>query len=157
MTDYFRELDYGGDLYTENSPILSVQPPQQTSSVDSQTYAVNIADPEFAFKDVAPALVGKFAEVNICLISNGTPVIELGYAPITVYRGRIAGTSYKISSAMVGDVILQIDCASPMGNLDLVKAFHTNKTFMQQKINAKDTCFDQIYEGSGAVRLRWGK
>ena len=43
-----------------------------------------------------------------------------------------------------------------MADLDAVKPFYTTKDFVRQ-LNPDDSCFDQIYHGSGFVNLNWGK
>jgi len=43
-----------------------------------------------------------------------------------------------------------------MSGLGIVKAFYTSKDSMKQ-IDATDTSFDQVYQGSRVIDLLWGK
>lgn len=148
-----------GAIYRRNSRLLSVQPPQQSSSVDSQNYVITFADPDFDFGSSAEeGVTGTPVEVKICLFNQTTGAFETNVADlIVVYGGYVSGADYKVSLSEVGESVYQLTCTSPMSNLDLIKSYYGTKTFMRTKINPNDSTFDLVYEGGGKVRLRWGK
>jgi len=157
MTNYFIDVTVGGHVYVKDSPIVSVQPPQQTSSVDSQKYMIAFADPSFALGFMAESnLVGMPVDVRICIINPDTGV-PFTSELIQIYKGKVSDAAYKVETGELGSAIFQLTCSSPMGNLDLTKNFLGNKSFIRERIDSTDAAFDQIYEGGSKVRVRWGK
>ena len=157
MTTYFNDVTVDGHVYLKNSPILSVEPPQQSSSVDSQKYVIGFADPSYSLGFMSESnIVGAPACVRICIINPDTKVPLLNDL-ITIYKGAVSDTAYKVETGELGSTVYQVTCSSPMGNLDMTKNFLGNKSFIRERIDSSDSAFDQIYEGGSRVRVRWGK
>jgi len=160
MSTFYREFTLStGDTYTPNCPLVEVQPPQISSSVDREQFSISLADPAFESGLLAEAgLIGSKIEIRIVFldISNDLPYSDINESLI-VYKGQIDAVSYKIDNAEIGSVLYTISCASPMAKLDMAKPYYTSKTFIRENVLSTDSSFDQIYQGSGSVRLKWGK
>ena len=160
VTSFFTSVTTSDNaVYTPNSSLLSVDPPQQSSSVDSQQYSLSFSDPEFIFgAESENGLIGKSVSVYICLLDPVTKLLETNVANlILLYKGYVAGAGFQISLETIGESTFVLTCTSPMSNLDMARTFHGNKTFMRENINPDDSTFDNIYEGGGVLRKKWGK
>lgn len=163
--EYYRETSYIYDLTLDNSEIyysygriLSFDPPKLSTSVDREQYKLAFADTSMYFGEYADeGLVGLPIEVRIGFVdtTNNTPLTQLENT-LLIYKGQIDNGSYAINTNEVGESIFNISCTSPMSDLDLTKVFYTSKEFLK-KLNPEDTSFDQIYEGSGQLELKWGR
>jgi hypothetical protein len=173
--DAFYVVDIGNGLYRTTSyyadvvlsdnrtffadgHLAGVDSPQLTSTVDREIYKIAIADPDFYNGElIEDDLVGKPAEVRLVLIDPVTGQPELNIVDtILVYEGLIEGAAYTIDTATIGTVGLSITCSSPMADLDLRKPVFLSKDYMRGVDPTDSTC-DQIYEGSGQIKLKWGK
>jgi hypothetical protein len=154
-----------GITYISDGGLTNVDPPTFSSTVDRSTYSI-------AFSDVSSELKSYFEEgatgdsfsVRIGFYNtldgevNG---IEVGGIltqiedTILIYKGVVDTQSYALSFDN-GDLTARIEGSSPMADLDLVKPFYTNKDSMRQ-INFNDTAFDRVFDGSGQIKLKWGK
>jgi hypothetical protein len=119
---------------------------------------ISFADPTFTFgASVDSGLIGKLVDVKVGFVNQTTKLPELDIANLlTVYRGKIDSTEYSINTSVTGEVLLNVSCSSPMNDLDLTKSFYTTKDATLGR-DSSDTSFDQIYEGSGVLQLKWGK
>jgi len=157
--NYFRNLTLSnGDTYLADGNLLGVDAPQAISVVSKETYNIAFADPEMIYGGFAEeGLLGRVIEVRLCFIDPSTnlPLLDLADT-ILMYKGHISGTSYKVSTAVLGSSVFHVEASGPMSDLDKTKNFYTSKFFIQS-LNPNDNCFDQVYEGSGAVNMRWGK
>jgi hypothetical protein len=156
-TDYVHDLTVDGHLFTADGKLMAVDAPRLSTVVDRAVYKASFADPSVIFGSyVDDGIVGVNFEVRVGLInSSGAPLTDLADT-ILAYKGKVDSAAYSNNMDTVGEVVLELTGASPVANLDMVSDFHTSKNFIKD-INAADTCFDQIYEGSGAITLRWGK
>jgi hypothetical protein len=146
------------NTYYNDGRLVQIDSPRLSSSVDRELFKISFADPTFAIGvEVDSGLIGKMVDVKVVFVNQSTKLPELDLANIlTVYRGKIDSTEYSINTATTGEVILNVNCSSPMNDLDMTKPFYTTKdaTFGR---DSSDTSFDQIYEGSGVLQLKWGK
>lgn len=157
LSTYYRDLTIDGHVYTHSAPLASVQPPQQSSSVDSQKYSIVFADPSYSLGFMSESnIIGLPVEVKVCIINPDTnqPITD---DLITIYKGYVSDTAYKVETGEIGSSMYHLTCSSPMSNLDLTKSFLGNKSFIREQIDSSDSAFDQVYEGGGKVRIRWGK
>lgn len=147
-----------GHLFEANGLIVSVDPPQLSTTVDREQYKVGIADPAFLQGSMAEnGLIGKKLEVRIGFID---PTTGLPYTNVNdtflVYKGRIDGTAYKVSTQEYGESVLMITGTSPILSLDMKKGIFLSRDAVRQR-NVNDSSCDQLYEGSGSVVLKWGR
>lgn len=158
FTDHHTDIELSNDdLYEALGNLVSVQAPQLSSVVDSAAYSVVLADPGLEYGAIAETLIGKPFEVRIGFINpaTGTPYTNIDDT-IVAYAGTIASTTYTKSTSQLGEILLEINGGSPVSNFEMIKTFHTTRDFLS-KLNPGDTSFEQVYENSGAVRIRWGK
>lgn len=166
QTDYKRISTYQRDItlsdgrtFLGNAPIIELQPPKISSEVDREQYTITLADVSYEYGELSENnLVGMPAQVGLILIDYETKEPNLNVNEVLiVYKGQIDSASYSIDTSEAGSVIYKLACASPIANLDAVKAFHTSKSFMKDKIKSDDISFDQVAQGTGALRFKWGR
>jgi hypothetical protein len=151
-------VDLVGYNYPSDATLLAIDPPQMSTNVDREQYKITLADPMLdKLTSVRNNLVGRVLEGRLGFVNHdtGVPYLEIADCPI-VYKGRIDGASYLIKTNELGENTLQITGSSPMRNLDLKKSLFMSRDFVRQR-DANDSSCDQIYEGSGAITLKWGK
>jgi hypothetical protein len=78
------------------------------------------------------------------------------------FAGVVDTQGYTVNT-QDGSVIAVLECASPMASLGLVKSIRTSMDSILQYETTlgnnvvHDSAFDQVYQGSKAVQLLWGK
>lgn len=147
-----------GETFLSDGRLLSVDAPRISATVDRELFKVTLADPDFLLgAQFQTGLVGNNFEIRIILVDPVTnqPYLNLNDS-ILSYKGIIDNMGYSIETSNQGESILAISGSSPMNDLDLTKNFYTSREYIKTKY-PDDTCFDQIYEGSGPVNLKWGK
>lgn len=164
-SEYYRETSYMRDLTLDNLEIypsqgrlLSFDAPKLSTTVDREQYKLSFADSAMYFGEYADdGLVGLPIEVRLGFVNVSTnlPLTQINNT-LLVYKGQIDSASYAINTSEVGESIFNISCTSPMADLDLTKTFYTSKEFLK-KIDPEDNSFDQIYEGSGQLEVKWGR
>lgn len=158
-TSYYRDLTMdNGVTYPADGRLVSSDPPQLNTIVDREIFKIILADPTYIFGDELDAnLIGKNAEVRIGFVNQSTkqPYTEIANT-LLIYKGMIESSGYSIETTDRGENQLVITCASPLANLDEVRQLNTSKKSLAY-INGGDTSFDQVYDGSSAVVLRWGR
>jgi hypothetical protein len=159
VTNYFRDVTLSnGEVFEANGRLLQVDPPQLSSTVDREIYKITFADPDFYFGQEAPvSVVGLAVTVRVGFINPITkfPVTETENTVI-IYRGVVDGSSYSIDTEVGGESVWLVTCASPMNDLEMARTMYTSKDSIRL-VSPGDTSFDQVYEGSGQVELKWGK
>jgi hypothetical protein len=158
-TSHFNNITLSnGETYVADGRIVQVDPPKLSATVDRELYKVTLADPDYTLGAAAQSgLVGKEFEVRIGFINPSTnaPYTQLANT-ILAYKGLVDSIAYNIGTGNVNEAILSVTGSSPMSDLDLTRSFYTSKEYIRT-LNTNDTCFDQIYEGSGPVQLKWGR
>lgn len=153
-----------GATFLANNTLLGIDAPRLSSVVDREAYKITYADNDFSFRTLfAGGVIGTPVTVWVGFI-NATDAILGGALPgmplsnstdlILAYSGVI--DSHGHATDTEGQVTATIECSSPMASLDLVKPFYTSRDAMQQR-NPADISFNQVYAGSRAVNLVWGK
>ena len=147
-----------GEFFEINDIILGLDAPQLTSSVDRELYKITLADPGFDLGySFDSNIVGQTVVVRAGFIDQETGLPETNTANmILVYKGLVESPAYRVNTEESGESIAVITCSSHMGDLDMTRAFYTSKDWIKS-IAPNDTCFDQVYAGSGTVNLKWGK
>jgi hypothetical protein len=146
-----------GQTYIADGKLKSADPPQMNTTVDREQYKVILADPSFSEGgNIGQGLVGKVLEVRLGFIdpSTGLPFTNVADTFI-VYKGRVDSASYMIDTEE-GEVDLQITGVSPMVSLEMVKGYYLSRDNVRAHDSA-DSSFDDVYEGSSAIILKWGK
>lgn len=160
FSTYFRDITLSdGRVFIGNSKLVSLEAPKVSTEVDRERYTITLADPDFEFGYLSEqGLVGTPIEILLVLIDPLTklPITNVNEV-FTVYRGQIDNTKYQVSLESIGEVIYTIDCASPVANLDAIKPYYSSRTYVRENVNSSDSSFDQVYQGSGKIRLKWGR
>jgi len=166
QTDYKRLSTFQRDItlsdgrtFIGNSPIIELQPPKISSVVDREQYVITFADVSYEYGVLSENnLVGMPAQVGIVFVDYDTKEPNLNANEVLiVYKGQIDAASYLIETSEIGSTIYKLACASPVANLEAVKSFHTSKSFLKDKIRSDDVSFDQVAQGTGSLRLKWGR
>lgn len=147
-----------GVTYESNGLLVDVDPPQLSTTVDREQYSVTLADPYFMQGALAETgLIGKKLEVRVGFLDSvtGLPLLNV-IDTFLIYKGRIDGTSYKIDMQEYGEALLNVTGTSPILSLDMKKGIFLSRDAVRQR-NINDSSCDQLYEGSGAVVLKWGR
>lgn len=158
-TTYFRDLSMtGGNTYIADGLILSVDMPQLSSTVDRQLYQLIVAKEMFSLAAISVSgMLGTPVEVRIGFIDFSTKVPFTNIADtILIYGGKIDTIGLNLATAQYGESAYTIKCASPMSDLDLTKAYYTSQDYLNKRY-PNDRAYEQVYEGSSQINLRWGK
>jgi hypothetical protein len=160
LSTYFRDITLSdGRIFTANSKIAILDPPRISTQVDREQYSIGLTDPDFEFGFLSEqGLVGCPIEVLLVFINPDTnlPITNINDV-LLMYRGQIDFTRYQIETQELGEVMYTINCASPIANLEATKAFYNSRSFMRNNINPSDSAFDHVYQGTGKIRLKWGR
>lgn len=146
------------ETFLSDGKLISVDPPKISATVDREIFKVTLADPDYTLgAQFQTGLVGNNFEIRILLVDPSTNQPYLNITDtILAYKGIVDNIGYSIQTSNTGETIIGISGASPMNDLDLTRNFYTSREYIKTKY-PDDTCFDQIYEGSGPVNLKWGK
>jgi hypothetical protein len=93
--------------------------------------------------------------VILCFVDYLTGLPELTHT-LLMYEGVIEHVEYEADTSAEGSLSFLVTCSNLFASLDDSAPYYTSKTFMNQ-IAPGDISYDQIYEGSSGVLLRWGK
>lgn len=159
------------DRYAEflpNMPIVAVDPPQSSSTVDKNTFKITLADPGYAFRPLLEAGgVNTPMWLRAGLIRNETygryvfiPENQLR-APYSgehgmfyIYKGAVDRYFYTLTED--NDIILTFEGASPAAALEMKRELSTSRNWMRRNYPS-DASFDNVYRGSHQEMLQWGK
>ena len=166
----------GVGTFMTDCGLASLDSPRLSSAVDKETYKICYIDPDFSLRAlVENNLTGCSVSAKIGFInnlgedivgdttgavfSNGMAVLDSGDL-VTSYEGTVDAPAYEISSE--NGVILKLTCGSPMAALDMINVFYTSKDSLNQRVFktgtiTNDTAFDNVYVGSVAILMNWGK
>ena len=155
-TSYYSDIEYNGQTYLADGSILQVESPQLTSVVDKQPFKITLADNGMELGQYADnGVVGLPVSVWIAFVDPMTETPNLTDT-LLIYKGKIDQTSYSISTSAIGSSQFVATCTSPMSDLDQVRAVYTSQDYLD-KNHPGDTSYEQVYEGSGPIALKWGK
>jgi len=167
-TDFYRDIVFNGNTYLSDGTLKAVEPPQVSSSLDKVSFKVIFSDPAFDFSTMTYldtggqtrsilGSIGQTLEVRVCFVdqSISQPMLNIDDT-ILAYSGRSDSTTYNVTTEASGEVLFSVTGTSPMADLDLTRAFYTSQDF-SNKYFPGDTSYEQVFEGSNPVNLRWGK
>jgi hypothetical protein len=165
-TTNFYDLDIPGlGLFTSNNSLSKFDPPLIEKATDRETYKFTFTDSNFDLRSTAEEnIIGSRASLYMGLINTTENILGganpeaplLNLEDITLgFDGVIDGKQYTID-IIEQTAIFTIECSTPMASLEAKLPYITSKDAIQN-LDPTDTCYDQIYEGSVAVGLLWGK
>lgn len=151
-----------GTYYCDNN-LIGVDSPRLDANIDKETYKILYTDPSFSMRaEAEKGMTGIPVKVRIGFLNSSSETIN-GVMPgepfvgtgdfLTSYDGVIDFPSIVIQDESVN---LIIECASPMASLGLIKSHYTSQDYLKH-LDAADTSFDQVYDGSHKIDLLWGK
>lgn len=154
----------GLGTFSADNGLAGIDLPQQTASVDRESFKITYMDPLFYFRDLFDTgLTGSEVFVWGGLFNTSNTIIG-GVNPgdvfsnqsdlSLIYNGVIDTVS--ISTNDDEKVLSTLECSSPMIGLAINKAFRTSQDFLKQ-FNPIDSAFDFVYVGSKEVDFLWGK
>lgn len=154
----------GLGLFYANSGLHGIDPPKVTNVVDRSAYKIIYADPDFSFRSqLLSGVTGTKITVRLGFINPfettfggaapGEPLTQLEDTVI-VYRGVLDTYGYVVKEST--EVLVTLECSSPMADLGLIRTFNASPGAMK-KLNAADTAYDGVHQGSSAVNILWGK
>jgi hypothetical protein len=157
-------ITINGEFYTDDNTMLHVDAPRQSAAVDREAFKITYADPGFALRPLFESgFSGVPVEVYIGFY-NSTDAAINGVGPdlpftspddlFMIYAGATDSPSYNTN--LKEDVVVTIECTSPMGALGMIRSIIINKERLQQ-INPADTSYDELFTGSKGASLLWGK
>jgi len=156
LTTFPSNLVLDDGIYTSSNLILSIDEPQMTSTVDRDLYKMSFSDSERVLMSVFESGInGADINVRAGFVDYYTEEPELNHL-FVVYKGIVESYSYDVDTAQQGSATATISCSNLMASLDDSNPYYTSKQYIRS-LSSGDTSFDQIYEGSGSVVLRWGK
>jgi hypothetical protein len=154
------------NTYFSDGLILSIDPPQLSSTVDREQYKIVLIDPTFSQSSkLDTTLLGKVLETRIGFVNNnniaasetplGQPFTNVNDT-FVLYKGRVDSVAYEIDANELGEVKLAITGSSPLINLDQKNGIYISRESIRAA-NSSDTSCDETYQGSGVITLKWGK
>jgi hypothetical protein len=166
------DVTVGGIEYSADNGIVNLDPPKMSSTVDKEAFKIELADPNFIYREYADTATsnGKI-RVRIGFINTtgsavtstggtsygfGSPVLDI-LDTIAIYDGVIDQPKYVISQDE--GVLFQLTGSAPMAALDAVNPMYTSKFMNNQRIpnGVVDTCFDKVSFGGRSQEILWGK
>jgi len=152
LSTYPSDVTVGSVNYISNGTIFSYDPPRQNTVVDREAYKISLIDPNNSLLAEARAgIVGKDVTIRAGFVGPNGPLLaeeDLVY----VYKGFVDAPSI---SNDFETKIMNIECSSPMADLDIVRPFFTTKYGIEQ-FDTTDTCFDRVNDGYN-LQVKWGK
>jgi len=156
LTDFYRDLNIADGYYVSSNLLAGVTPPKMSSSVDRSLYEVVLTDSNNTLLGLyETGLVGALLRVQVGFVD---PVSELPEVDelFTIYEGVVQGFDSNFDTAVTGEVVSKLTGSNPLAALDASSSFYTSREMLRE-VNATDSAFDQIYEGSKSLNLLWGK
>jgi len=154
-TSHFADVTLGDTItYVSDDNIITVEPPQFNTTVDREEYRITIVGEGL---DADADLVGCKMEVRLCFqnSSTGLPYTDLSDT-VLFYKGRVSGKAGEFDTEDLGSLQYSIKGASPMMALEMTGGIYLSRDFIRS-ISPLDSCCDEIYQGSAALVLKWGR
>lgn len=165
-TTFTEGLMYNGEWYSADNGLSYVDPPKLSELLDREAYKISFSDPSYELRSFLEggSFTSQFTGANVEVIGgfvNITESSEFDTAPgrpykdfMILYKGYLDVANYSINSNE--EIILEFECASPMGVLDLTRTILNSKNYLNQKYPT-DTSYDQVLESGAKLELQWGK
>jgi len=156
LTSYHRDLNLADGIYVASDLLANIAAPEATSSVDRSLYEVILHDNENALADLYfQNLIGSKMDVRLGFVDPDTDAPDVAEL-FTLYSGIVQGKDTNYDMSIEGGATTKIIGSNLMAALDAVNSFYASKEYLRD-LDATDTAFDQIYEGSQSLSLLWGK
>jgi hypothetical protein len=158
ITTFYESISFLNKTFINDAKIVGIEMPTISTVVDSESYKLVFADNDYSLRNRYNSdLFGKVVSVYLVFHDPVTqiPLTEEN-SYIVIYRGKVSGFVNETNTEAIGSVMSTLMLSSPVGNLDAVNQLFTTKNSIKN-FDGTDPSFDQIYEGSGSVELRWGK
>ena len=156
LTSFYRDITQTDGVYLSSDLLAGIPPPESTASVDKALYEVTLADSSNELSNLyANDLIGALLRVQVGFVnpaSNSPEIDEL----FVVYEGIVQGLDVSFETDEQGRVLVKVIGSNPMAALDATSAFYTSRESLRE-LNASDSAFDEIHEGSRSLSLFWGK
>ena len=163
------DVTIGGQLYTKDNGLMSMDPPKLSNAADRSIFKIKLSDEEMSFAPLCPVLLnsrvrvrGGFynttgaavAPTSGALVERNMPIL-CEEDMLIIYAGFISKLSYNIT---VSDgIILDMECSSPMASLDATNLFFTTNRGINQRTTLPDTSFDEATLSGHSQEVLWGK
>jgi len=145
-----------GETFVADGKLVQISPPRIDSIVDRQEMSL-VLDNSAVGHGAVELLIGKRLVVYQLAIDLLTNLPETNMADLLVItRNFISGVSLQYDTAERGESSIEIKGSSPLLDLSLKKKYYASKEYIQQ-YEPLDTSYDQVYQGSRLVNLKWGK
>lgn len=154
----------GLGVFSADNSLLGIDPPRLSAVVDRETYKITYSDNLFIFRSLFESgIIGTPITVYIGFYNTsdatiGTILPSMPFTDISdliiAYKGFV--DTHGHTTDVDGEVTAVLECSSPMASLDLTKPFYTSRDSMRQ-LEPTDSSFDDVYTGSKAINLLWGK
>lgn len=162
-TNYFRDLVTPFGTYSAENGLVGIDTPKMDSNLDREAYRIIYADPSFQMRAMAEqGMTGIPVAIRLGFINtsgqtvNGTAASEPFLNSNDFITSYIGVVDFPNLVVQEDEVLVTLECASPMASLNLVKPHLTSQNYIRS-INSGDTSFDQVYQGSASINLLWGK
>lgn len=143
-----------GITYLADDNIISIDPPQLSSTVDREEYKIVV---DGAAMDADLDLVGCSLEVRLCFVNTATGLPYTTLADtLLFYKGKVSGKSAEFETESAGSYQFTVKGASPMMALDMIGGMYLSRDSIRS-MSPEDSCCDEIYQGSSALVLKWGR
>jgi len=140
-------------VYSANGAVFEYDSPRQNSALDREAYTIQLIDPSDAlFDEFRTGVVNRNVTIRAGFVHSTLGPLTGDLDLVYVYRGYI--DSPKISNNFSSKIV-ELQCSSPMADLDMIRSFWTTENGMDQ-YNLTDTSFDRINEGY-ELQLEWGR
>ena len=159
-------ITIGGIAYSDNNYLVSVDPPRMSSTVDKDSYKIVYADNNYYWRPIfergfsgAPVIIAVgFYNTSPGVLGGaqrGEPLLSATDTFI-VYSGFSDQNSYQIDMQDNGEILVTLECSSPMGSLALSRVLVTTDDNLRQRF-PNDNSFEQVFLGSKGIDVLWGK
>lgn len=157
-TTYPADLEFNGETYINDGAIIGLELPKMTSVVDRQRFKLTFADTYLDFAAIAEnSLIGQTVEVWMSFVdlSTNKPILN-PVDVILIYKGAVDAPAHQLNTGDGSTMQFALDCASPMADLDRTRTYFASQDYADKNYPG-DNSYEQIFQGSGPVSLRWGK
>ena len=139
--------------YLANGAVFEYDSPKQNSVLDRSAYTLQLIDPsDVLFNEFRTGVINRPVTIRAGFIDSTLGPLVSDADLVYVYRGYIDAP--KITNNFSSKIV-ELECSSPMADLDMVRSFWTTENGMDQ-YSTTDTSFDRINEGY-ELQLEWGK
>ena len=139
--------------YLANGAVFEYDAPKQNSVLDRSAYTLQLIDPsDVLFNEFRTGVINRPVTIRAGFVHPTLGPLAGDLDLVYVYRGYVDAP--KLSNNFSSKVV-QLECSSPMADLDMIRPFYTTESGMDQ-YSLNDTSFDRINEGY-ELQLEWGK